>query len=135
MYEKLNIRRGRVMALLWGLIKCLNMTVKRMVIKSNEIAEILGVNENTARGYIRTLKVLLGKKSYHKITIAEFCSYFDLDFPQIFCQINNITIDDFNTLVENGHVILPEFSFTSSTTTTTTTSSSSSSSSSSSARV
>ena len=119
------------MALLWTIIKCLHMAVMRMVIKSNEIAEILGVNENTARGYIRTLKVLLEKKSYHKITIAEFCSYFDLDFPQIFCQINNITIDDFNTLVKNGHVSLPEFSFSSSTSSTsssTTTSSSSSSS-------
>ena len=64
------------------------MRIHRIDIKSDEIASLLGVEVDTARTYMRTMKAVYNKKKHQKITIAEFCGYYDLPYKDVFCQIN-----------------------------------------------
>lgn len=72
------------------------MRLRRIDIKSSEIAAFLGVSENTARGYIRDMRIVFQKKSRHKITIVEFCNYFDLPHKAVYCQINGLKSDEYD---------------------------------------
>jgi hypothetical protein len=76
------------------------MLLRRIDIKSSEIAAILGVSENTARGYIRDMRIAFQKKDRHKITIVEFCSYFDLPHNVVYCQINGLKLSEYDWVCE-----------------------------------
>lgn len=72
------------------------MLLRRIDIKSSEIAVLLGVSENTARAYIRDMRIVFQKKNRHKITIVEFCIYFDLPHKAVYCQINGLKPDEYD---------------------------------------
>lgn len=83
------------------------MSILRMDIKSDEIALLIGVNQNTARRYLRIMKEVYNKKKHQKITIAEFCGYYDLPYKDVFCQINKLKTKAYDQLVSDGYIEEP----------------------------
>ncbi|PKP25194.1 MAG: hypothetical protein CVU03_09295 [Bacteroidetes bacterium HGW-Bacteroidetes-2] len=84
------------------------MKFHRIDIKSNEIAEIFGVTEGTAREWIRDVRAAFNKNKKQKITIAEFCSYKGVPYKSIFCQINKMKFTDYDTQLLDGFIEEPK---------------------------
>ncbi len=95
-------------ALLQVLKYIVKMKFHRIDIKSNEIAEIFGIKEGTAREWIREVKAAFNKDKKHKITIAEFCSFKGVPYKSIFCQINKMKVKDYDSLIEQGFIEEPK---------------------------
>jgi hypothetical protein len=57
--------------------------MNRLVIYPRDIIRITGRSESTARNEINYLKVVLEKEKHQKITIEEYCDYFDLKFEDV----------------------------------------------------
>jgi hypothetical protein len=63
--------------------------LKRIIIYAEEIKELEGCSISTAYERIRLAKAALGKKKHHKLTIADFCSYYDYDLDVVMGSIYN----------------------------------------------
>src|SRR5690554_1327761 len=74
------------------------MSILRMDIKSDEIALLVGVDQNTARRYLRIMKEAYNKKKHQKITIVEFCDYYGFPYKDVFCQINRLKPKEYDEL-------------------------------------
>ncbi len=57
--------------------------MNRLVIYPRDIKRITGRSESTARNEINYLKVVLEKEKHQKITIEEYCDYYDLKFEDV----------------------------------------------------
>lgn len=86
----------------------IEMRFHRIDIKSNEIAEIFGITESTAREWIREVKAAFSKNKKQKITIAEFCSFKGVPYKSIFCQINKMKFKDYDALLKDGFIEEPK---------------------------
>lgn len=62
----------------------------RICIYVEDIILITGKSESYAREILRDIRQLNRKERYQLITIAEFCSYVDLPFQDVFNMINRI---------------------------------------------
>lgn len=98
---------GSLLGVVSGFIKNIIMTIHRIDIKSDEIALLMGVAENTARRYMREIKKVYDKKKHQKITITEFCEYFDLPYKTVFCQVNKMKFEEYEKLVHAGYIENP----------------------------
>jgi hypothetical protein len=57
--------------------------MNRLVIYPRDIIRITGRSESTARNEINYLKVVLEKEKHQKVTIEEYCDYFDLKLEDV----------------------------------------------------
>lgn len=57
--------------------------LKRIIIQAQEVQELEGCSLSTAYERIKMAKAALSKKRYHKLTIADFCNYYDYDLDEI----------------------------------------------------
>jgi len=79
----------------------------RIDIKSDEVAQLLGVTLSTARRHLRTLRHSLEKNKNQIITIAEFCKHYDISYKEVFCQVNKLKSQEYDNLVEEGVIVVP----------------------------
>ena len=62
--------------------------MKKISIEPKEIQVILGKSPSYARKTVRKIKLYLGKKKEHPLTITEFCEYMHLDAEEVRAEIN-----------------------------------------------
>lgn len=80
----------------------------RIEIKTDEVAKILGLTPDGARRNLRGLRIAYNKPKTSKISIADFCKYFDLSHKEVFCQVNKLKSHEYDKLVEEGVIIIPD---------------------------
>ncbi|MFA7446317.1 MAG: hypothetical protein WCY89_10250 [Flavobacteriaceae bacterium] len=84
------------------------MMIHRIDIKTDEVSRLLGVNDNTARKYLRELRVIYNKEEKKPILITEFCKEHALPYRTVFCLVNKLKPAEFDKLVQEGYIELPD---------------------------
>ena len=65
------------------LIRLLPMKIKRICIRSNEVAALLGVDQKHGQRKLRQLRTLLGKKDHQYVTFKEFSDYSGIPLDEL----------------------------------------------------
>ena len=65
--------------------------MRKLIIHTNEVEQILGCKQRTAQAMLRTIKDVYNKKKHQAVTIREFCEYEGLPYQDVFNEINKIT--------------------------------------------
>ncbi|MFB2120795.1 hypothetical protein [Parapedobacter sp. 2B3] len=71
------------------LTSLLLMKIKRICIRSNEVAALLGVDQKQGQRKLRQLKILLGKEDRQYVTFKEFAEYSGIPLDELLdaCQL------------------------------------------------
>ncbi|PKP29003.1 MAG: hypothetical protein CVU01_02180 [Bacteroidetes bacterium HGW-Bacteroidetes-18] len=56
---------------------------RKIVIYPRDIMLLTGKSESYARKEIQRLRVALKKEKHHKVTIKEYCLYYDFDYNDV----------------------------------------------------
>ncbi len=59
----------------------------RIIIRTNDVANLLGLSLASASRNLRLIKDALGKQKHQKITVKEFCDYVGLDENEVKAKI------------------------------------------------
>lgn len=58
------------------------MKTKRIVLQTEDVVKIFGLDKQKARAKIRVVKDAFGKEKHQKLTISEFCDYYGLPIEE-----------------------------------------------------
>lgn len=59
------------------------MIIKRICIRANEVAALLGVDKKQGERKLRIMKAAMGKENHHYVTFTEFSEYTGIPVDEV----------------------------------------------------